>query len=142
VIGEGGSGGALAIAVADRVLMMENSVYSVISPEGGAAILWKDSDQRRKAAAPSSRRPASASSSASSTAWCRAVGGANKDYDRASRMLGDAIAHAFETIEDESPDLRRRRRRARFRELGVWLETTVTDDDVLASDEVIWPSNA
>ena len=51
VIGEGGSGGALAIAVADRVLMMENSIYSVISPEGGAAILWRDADQRRKAAA-------------------------------------------------------------------------------------------
>ena len=51
-------------------------------------------------------------------------------------MLGDAIAHAFETIEDEPPALRRRRRRARFRQLGVWLETTVTDeDDVLASDE-------
>jgi acetyl-CoA carboxylase carboxyl transferase subunit alpha len=50
VIGEGGSGGALAIGVADRVLMLENSVYSVISPEGCAAILWKDSAERDKAA--------------------------------------------------------------------------------------------
>ncbi len=50
VIGEGGSGGALALGVADRVLMLENSVYSVISPEGCAAILWKDATQRERAA--------------------------------------------------------------------------------------------
>ena len=50
VIGEGGSGGALALGVADRVLMLENSVYSVISPEGCAAILWKDASQRERAA--------------------------------------------------------------------------------------------
>src|SRR6476661_4896344 len=50
VIGEGGSGGALALGVADRILMLENSVYSVISPEGCAAILWKDSSQRERAA--------------------------------------------------------------------------------------------
>ncbi|HEY0656968.1 MAG TPA: acetyl-CoA carboxylase carboxyltransferase subunit alpha [Pyrinomonadaceae bacterium] len=50
VIGEGGSGGALAIGVGDRVLMMENSIYSVISPEGCAAILWKDAGQSARAA--------------------------------------------------------------------------------------------
>ena len=50
VIGEGGSGGALALGVADRILMLENSVYSVISPEGCAAILWKDAGQRARAA--------------------------------------------------------------------------------------------
>jgi acetyl-CoA carboxylase carboxyl transferase subunit alpha len=50
VIGEGGSGGALALGVADRVLMLENSIYSVISPEGCAAILWKDASQRERAA--------------------------------------------------------------------------------------------
>ena len=51
VIGEGGSGGALAIAVADRVLMQENAIYSVISPEGCAAILWRDAGRGEKAAA-------------------------------------------------------------------------------------------
>jgi acetyl-CoA carboxylase carboxyl transferase subunit alpha len=51
VIGEGGSGGALAIAVGDRVLMLENSVYSVISPEGCASILWKDASRAPEAAA-------------------------------------------------------------------------------------------
>ncbi len=50
IIGEGGSGGALAIAVGDRVLMMENAIYSVISPEGCAAILWRDSTQKERAA--------------------------------------------------------------------------------------------
>jgi len=50
VIGEGGSGGALAIGLADRVIMLENSVYAVISPEGCAAILWKDASQRERAA--------------------------------------------------------------------------------------------
>src|SRR2546426_280216 len=50
VVGEGGSGGALAVGLADRVLMLENSVYSVISPEGCAAILWKDASQRERAA--------------------------------------------------------------------------------------------
>ena len=50
VIGEGGSGGAIAIAVADRVLMQENAIYSVISPEGCAAILWRDASQAKKAA--------------------------------------------------------------------------------------------
>src|SRR5437763_11899661 len=51
VIGEGGSGGAIAIALADRVLMQENAIYSVISPEGCAAILWRDAAEARKAAA-------------------------------------------------------------------------------------------
>ena len=51
IIGEGGSGGAIAIAVADRVLMQENAIYSVISPEGCAAILWRDAGEARKAAA-------------------------------------------------------------------------------------------
>src|SRR5207302_5450991 len=50
ITGEGGSGGALAIAVADRVLMMENSVYSVISPEGCASIMWRDAAKRGVAA--------------------------------------------------------------------------------------------
>jgi acetyl-CoA carboxylase carboxyl transferase subunit alpha len=50
VIGEGGSGGALALALADRVLMLENAIYSVISPEGCAAILWNDASQKARAA--------------------------------------------------------------------------------------------
>src|SRR6201993_250442 len=52
ITGEGGSGGALALAVADRVLMLENSIYSVISPEGCASIMWKDASRKQQAAAP------------------------------------------------------------------------------------------
>ena len=65
VIGEGGSGGAVAIALADRVLMQENAIYSVISPEGCAAILWRDAGEKRRRRPPrSSRTPRTASSSA------------------------------------------------------------------------------
>ena len=64
VIGEGGSGGAVAIAVADRVLMQENAIYSVISPEGCAAILWRDASQARRPQPRSDSTPPIASSSA------------------------------------------------------------------------------
>ena len=64
IIGEGMSGGAIAIAVADRVLMQENAIYSVISPEGCALILWRDGDEAKKAAARSSPTRGTASSSA------------------------------------------------------------------------------
>ena len=130
VIGEGGSGGALAIAVADRVLMMENSIYSVISPEGGAAILWRDCRS-----APQGRRRVQADRALLPRARrdrrrrARALRAARTRITIAPRgCSATAIANAFETIEDEPAALRRRRRRARFRELGVWLETTVTDD--------------
>ena len=77
VIGEGGSGGAVAIAVADRVLMQENAIYSVISPEGCAAILWRDASQAKKAASAFQPRcRATASTSASSTGSCPSRKGA------------------------------------------------------------------
>src|SRR5438132_3767593 len=92
VIGEGGSGGAIAIALADRVLMQENAIYSVISPEGCAAILWRDAGQAKKAAA--AFRP--------DAAHClelgvidevvrEPVGGAHIDHDLSARLLGEAI---------------------------------------------------
>ena len=63
VIGEGGSGGAIAIALADQVLMQENAIYSVISPEGCASILWRDAGEARRPPPPSSPTPRTASSS-------------------------------------------------------------------------------
>ena len=89
VIGEGGSGGAVAIAVADRVLMQENAIYSVISPEGCAAILWRDAGEAKKAAA--AFKP--------DALHCLELGvidgivpepegGAHKDPDEAARLLG------------------------------------------------------
>jgi acetyl-CoA carboxylase carboxyl transferase subunit alpha len=121
IIGEGGSGGAVAIAVADRVLMQENAIYSVISPEGCAAILWRDPDQKQKAAA--AFKP--------DAAHCYDLGvidgivpeppgGAQTDPDAAARLLGEAIREALDDLESVPGDELRRRRRARFRSLGVF----------------------
>jgi acetyl-CoA carboxylase carboxyl transferase subunit alpha len=121
VIGEGGSGGAIAIALADRVLMQENAIYSVISPEGCAAILWRDASQARKAAA--AFKP--------DAAHCLELGvvdaivpeppeGAQSDPDEAARLLGEALGEALEELEGLPGDELRRRRRARFRSLGVF----------------------
>ena len=126
VIGEGGSGGALAIGVADRVLMLEHSIYSVISPEGCATILWRDVNQRKKAAAafkPTARF--SYELGVVDTVVDEPSGGAHKDHDRAARLLGDAIAQALDSIEAEPVEQRRAARRAKFRRMGVWLENGV-----------------
>jgi acetyl-CoA carboxylase carboxyl transferase subunit alpha len=121
VIGEGGSGGAIAIALADRVLMQENAIYSVISPEGCASILWRDAGQAKKAAA--AFKP--------DAFHCLELGvidaivpepegGAQDDHDGAASLLGDAIRDALDELEGVSGDELRRRRRARFRALGVF----------------------
>jgi acetyl-CoA carboxylase carboxyl transferase subunit alpha len=121
IIGEGGSGGAVAIAVADRVLMQENAIYSVISPEGCAAILWRDPDQKQKAAA--AFKP--------DAAHCLDLGvidgivpeppgGAQTDPDAAARLVGEAIREALDDLESIPGDELKRRRRARFRSLGVF----------------------
>ena len=110
VIGEGGSGGALAIGVADRVLMLEHSIYSVISPEGCATILWRDVNQRRKAAAafkPTARFCHDLG--VVDTVVAEPSGGAHKDHKRAARLLGDAIAQALDSIEAEPVEQRRSR---------------------------------
>jgi acetyl-CoA carboxylase carboxyl transferase subunit alpha len=121
VIGEGGSGGAIAIALADRVLMQENAIYSVISPEGCASILWRDAGQARKAAA--AFKP--------DAFHCRELGvvdsivpepdgGAQTDHDRAAELLGDALRDALDELDGIPGDELRRTRRARFRSLGVY----------------------
>jgi acetyl-CoA carboxylase carboxyl transferase subunit alpha len=120
VIGEGGSGGALAIALADRVLMQENAIYSVISPEGCAAILWRDAAQAKKAAA--AFKP--------DAAHCLELGvidgivpepadGAHADPTAAAALLRDALVSHLAELDRLSPDERRRARRAKFRAMGV-----------------------
>src|SRR5882724_3971047 len=121
VIGEGGSGGAIAIALSDRVLMQENAIYSVISPEGCAMILWRDAGQAKKAAA--AFKP--------DAAHCLELGvidgivpepkgGAQVDHDAAARMLGEALREALDDLAEIPGDELRRRRRAKFRSLGVF----------------------
>ena len=119
VIGEGGSGGAIATALADRVLMQENAIYTVISPEGCAAILWRDAGAARKAAA--AFKP--------DAAHCLELGvvdavvpepedGAQTDYDEAARLLGEALAESLELFEGVSGEDLCRQRRVRFRTIG------------------------
>ena len=132
VIGEGGSGGALAIAVGDRVLMQQNAIYSVISPEGCAAILWKDAGQARKAAY--AFRP-TANACLDLGVIDRIVeepkGGAHEDVDAAAKLLDDAIRQALGQAEMIPPAERRRARRAKFRQMGVWGEVDEpTNQDV------------
>ena len=119
VIGEGGSGGAIATALADRVLMQENAIYTVISPEGCAAILWRDAGEARKAAA--AFKP--------DAAHCLELGvidaivpepaeGAHTNPDKAALLLGDALAESLELFDGQSGDDLRRQRRVRFRTIG------------------------
>ena len=121
VIGEGGSGGAIAIALADRVLMQENAIYSVISPEGCAAILWRDAGQAKKAAA--AFRPDAVHClelGVIDEIVSEPVGGAHIDHDLAARMLGQALRTSLSELDGIAGDDLRRRRRARFRSLGVF----------------------
>src|SRR5712691_10326948 len=121
VIGEGGSGGAIAIALSDRVLMQENAIYSVISPEGCAAILWRDAAEARKAAAAFKPDAAHCLELGVIDAIVpEPAGGAQKDPDRAARLLGDSIREALSDLDGVPGDDLKRRRRARFRALGVF----------------------
>jgi acetyl-CoA carboxylase carboxyl transferase subunit alpha len=120
VIGEGGSGGAVALAVADRVLMQEHAIYSVISPEGCAAILWRDAAEARKAAA--AFKPDAAHClelGVIDAIVAEPEGGAHTDVDAAALLLEQGILTALEEIDGLEPDERRRRRRAKYRVMGV-----------------------
>lgn len=121
VIGEGGSGGAIAIAVADRVLMMEHAIYSVISPEGCAMILWRDAGEKRKAAAAFKLdAPHCLELGVIDGIVPEPEGGAHEDHDAAARMLAEALRDALDDLVDVPGDELRRRRRAKFRALGVY----------------------
>ncbi|HEY2541579.1 MAG TPA: acetyl-CoA carboxylase carboxyltransferase subunit alpha [Gaiellaceae bacterium] len=121
VIGEGGSGGAIAIALADRVLMQENAIYSVISPEGCAAILWRDAGEAKKAAA--AFKPDAAHClelGVIDSIVPEPAGGAHTDHREAARLLGEALREAVDDLAEVPGDELRRRRRAKFRSLGVF----------------------
>jgi len=123
VIGEGGSGGALALGVADRILMLENSVYSVISPEGCAAILWKDASQRERAAealkltAPDLERLGIIDEIIDEP-----TGGAHTDLDATSEALRDALIRNLSELRKIKPDKLIRRRAEKFGKIGAYSE--------------------
>ena len=113
VIGEGGSGGAVAFAAADRVLMLEHSVYSVITPEGCASILWKNAEKMKEAAA---ALRLTAQDLKNLGVIDRIVkeplGGAQRDPKATVERMGKAIEQALSSIEGKSgPDLRAARRK-------------------------------
>ncbi len=119
VIGEGGSGGAIAIASANRILMLEHSVYTVASPEAAASILWRDST-----------RAVDAATNMKITAQdlyelgvideivSEPIGGAHRDKEGAVRRAGDAIAKSLAAFDKMSPDEVRKQRHDRFLAIG------------------------
>jgi acetyl-CoA carboxylase carboxyl transferase subunit alpha len=124
ITGEGGSGGALAIAVADRVLMQENSIYSVISPEGCASIMWRDSAKKDIAAA-ALRITAKDNFE---MGFCDEVipeppGGAHHDYDTAAAALAEALDRHLGELEKMSTQDMLDARYKKFRNMAQYYET-------------------
>ena len=123
VIGEGGSGGALALGVADRVLMFENSVYSVITPEGCAAILWKDATHRERAAD-------ALKLTAADLLRFKVIdeiipeprGGAHQDPEAAGEALRTTLARNVAELRKVRPDKLVRRRADKYGAMGVFAE--------------------
>jgi acetyl-CoA carboxylase carboxyl transferase subunit alpha len=121
IIGEGNSGGAIAIGLVDRVLMQENAIYSVISPEGCAAILWRDDAEKEKAAL--ALKP--------DAAHCLELGvideivpepqgGAHLNPDEAARLLGTVLAQTLDELSAVPGAELRAQRRERYRRLGIY----------------------
>jgi len=121
VIGEGGSGGALAIGVGDQVLMLENSVYSVISPEGCAAILWKDASQADRAAEGLRLTAQNLfDEGVIDKIISEPEGGAHNDYDQTARFLDSALSERLAEAVSCSQEDRLSRRYAKLRRFGRW----------------------
>jgi len=119
VIGEGGSGGALAIGLADRVLMLENSVYSVISPEGAAAILWKDKERAHEAAAALHlTAPHLQDLGLIDAVVGEPLGGAHKDFEQTAGMLKAELLRQLDAVEKLSIDALVAARYERYRSIG------------------------
>jgi acetyl-CoA carboxylase carboxyl transferase subunit alpha len=123
IVGEGGSGGALALAVADRVLMLEHATFTVASPEAAAAILWRDS----------AKAPTAAENMRITAQDLRQLGlideivpeplgGAHRDHAMAARSVIEAIGHALGEIADLSPEDRLDRRYHKYRDLRFYQE--------------------
>lgn len=119
IIGEGGSGGAIAIATASRVLMLEHAMYSVISPEGAASILWRDSTKAQEAA---TNMKITAQDLARfgviDQIVTEPVGGAHRDPAAAIATTGESIAASFDDLRGLDRDTMRKQRREKFLAMG------------------------
>ncbi len=123
ILGEGGSGGAVAIATANRVLMLEHAIYSVISPEGAASILWRDTTKAQDAATNMKI------TAADLTAFgiidgivTEPIGGAHRDPAAAIAATGEVVAKAFAELKGLDRETVRRQRRDKFLAIGRGLE--------------------
>jgi acetyl-CoA carboxylase carboxyl transferase subunit alpha len=119
ILGEGGSGGAIAIASANRVLMLEHAIYSVISPEGAASILWRDTAKAQEAA---TNMKITAQDMVRfgviDSVIPEPTGGAHRDPAAAIAATAEAIGHAFAELRGLSAEAVRRERREKFLAMG------------------------
>jgi acetyl-CoA carboxylase carboxyl transferase subunit alpha len=122
VIGEGGSGGALALGVTNRILILEHAVYSVISPEGCAAILWRTASEREKAA--------KALKITSTDLFRMGIadevipeppGGAHSDWDGTAAKVKEALGRHLAELSGLDPETLMRDRQAKFEAMGEWV---------------------
>ena len=128
VIGEGGSGGALGIAVADRVLMLEHAVYSVIPPEGCAAILWRDPEKKAEAAkALNLTAQRALDLNIVDEIIPEPLGGAHQDWAEAAENVREALERNLDAICSRSKDNLVSSRYEKFRNMGQYAETAIGD---------------
>ena len=124
IVGEGGSGGAVALATANKVLMLEHSVYSVISPEGCASILWKDAAGAGDTKAPEAAEAMKISAQdllkfgVIDAIIEEPVGGAHRDPARTIERLGDAVESSIQQFEGMTPEELKQQRRRKFLAIG------------------------
>jgi acetyl-CoA carboxylase carboxyl transferase subunit alpha len=119
IVGEGGSGGAIALAAGNKVLMFEHAVYSVISPEGCASILWKEADKAQDAAeAMGITAQHLIKLGVIDEVVPEPVGGAHRDPHTAIASLGDSIDKALQDLVGEERGVLREQRRRKFLEMG------------------------
>ncbi len=125
VTGEGGSGGALAVGIGDRILMLEHAIYSVISPEACAAILWKDASRKKEAAEALKLTAADLKAlDVIDEIIPEPPGGAHADPAGATGAVGEAIERHLRAVLDLTPEERRERRYRKFRALGRFETST------------------
>jgi acetyl-CoA carboxylase carboxyl transferase subunit alpha len=121
VIGEGGSGGALAIALGDRVLMLENAVYSVITPEGCASILWRDSSRNKEAAEVLKITAQDLKHfNIIDEIVPEPVGGAHFDFEATACSIKEALTRNLEELKKLAPDDLVKQRIEKYRQMGVY----------------------
>jgi acetyl-CoA carboxylase carboxyl transferase subunit alpha len=124
VIGEGGSGGALAIGVADRVLMLENAVYSVITPEGCASILFRSDERKAEAAAAMKMTaPEILRLGVIDEIIPEAAGGAHRDFDLTARNLAAVLRRHLDELLPLSPQQLKDQRYDKYRRMGAYVES-------------------